>query len=295
MDPIYESNNPLIKSCFTLDVSYLDNFFSKVGELKKESNWKHIVLLGQLALESNKSSLDQRGSVHATLSSSCFYLGEYDLGIEHARKCKLMGEYLDDPSHIIRGLYLISAHKRIEANLCNEPGEKRKLFKEAQTEIQKAIKYFDRCSDEFVKAKALFNGAAAAADEPDGNLEVAVQWFRKAMDIFLKLEKYDDYNRTTIRLAKAALLLNNHNGCYEILKNIQLDSLTQKTTVHYLYVKAQYFVATKQFSDACTTILDAIEIALELGMKTDLERLNVLLDEIKTQEGNILTELHLKC
>lgn len=295
MDPIYANHNEAINDCFTLNISYLDNFFSKIDELKEEANWKHIILLGQQALEDKNSTLTQRGTIHATLSSSCFYLGEYDLGMEHAKKCQLVGEYLDDSNQIIRGLYLISAHKRAEANLCKEPEEQQKLFKEAQLEIQKAFKHFNSCTDHFVKAKALFNGAAAAADAPDGKLEIAVKWFRKAMDIFLKLEKYDDYNRTAIRLAKVALLLNNNKGCHQILNSIQQDNLTQKTTVHYMLIKAQYLIATKQFPDACIIILDAIEIALELGMQTDLERLNVLLEEIKVQEGNILTQLHLKC
>ncbi len=295
MEPIQSIRNTFSTDFISLNFSYLNNYFSKIDSLREDEDWKQILLLGEQALLDSKGSLSQKAAIHAQLASCSFYLGDYDLCLEHAHKCQLIAEYLDDPKHLMQSLYLLSAQKRAEASLCQNPLEQKELFREAKSYIYKALKHFDRCSDEHIKAKVLFNGGAAQADDPNGDLGVAVHWYREAMDIFAKLKEVDAYNRTAIRLAKLSLLLKKNDSCNRILSDIHFDSLTQKTKVHYYFVKAQYLVAIEDYPAASSLILDAIEMAAELQMKVDLDRLNDLLEKVKSQEKNLLSQLHLKC
>jgi tetratricopeptide (TPR) repeat protein len=246
----------------TLYITHLDTYFSKVEELKLNEDFKQLVLLGELALTDKKATFTEVAKIHAQLASSYFYLGEHELCLEHANKCQLISEYLDEPNFLIRSLYLLSAHKRTEANLCSDIEEQRELFQESKSLIHKAIKYFNRCDCDFLKAKVLFNGGAAYSDDTNGDLEVAIRWYQEAADLFLSLEEHNDYYRTLIRLGKVWLLQHKYDDLTELLNKVDALKLPKKTKVHYQYLEAQYYIAIKKYLLANAIIFDALETAI---------------------------------
>lgn len=280
----------------TLYITHLDTYFSKVEELKQDEDFRQMVLLGELALTDKNASFADLAKIHAQLASSYFYLGEHELCLEHANKCQLISEYLDDPNFLIRSLYLLSAHKRTQANLCSKSKEQAALFDEAKSLIHKAIKYFDRCNCDFLKAKVLFNAGAAYSDDPNGDLEIAISWYQEAMALFLSQDEYNDYSRTMIRLGKVWLLQHKYDELEKLLDQVDPLRLPKKTKVHYQYLEAQYYIALKSYSKASCVILSAIDIATELGMKTDLSRLNILLEQMQKEEKYLqLPDNRVKC
>lgn len=289
MKTIDFNSNPSFpsKDISTLYVTHLDTYFSKVEELRQEEDWRQMVLLGELALTDKDASFSDIAKIHAQIASCYFYLGEYDLCAEHANKCHLISEYLDEPNFLIRSLYLLSAHKRTLANLSQDPTEKRELFGEARSLINKAIKCFDRCNCPLLRAKVLFNGGAAHSDDPNGDLKIAICWYKEAMEIFSSLGEKNDYARTAIRLGKAYLLQDRINELSDLLNQIQPDLLPQKTKVHYKYLQAQYYAHLHENQKAASIILDALEIANRLGMKVDIQRLNALLEDVQDKPEEI--------
>ncbi len=294
MGPITATSPNPVKDCFTLNISYVDNFFTKVEDLKTDNEWKHIILLGEQALNDKKHILEQRAHIHAELSSCSFYLGEYDLGLEHAGKCLLMSKYLNNTNQIIRALYLTSAHNRALAGISTDPQEKKEFFDAARSFFYKALEYVDQTNDEQLKAQVYFNGAAAYADDPDGDLNTALTWYQRAMNIFERFEQLNDYNCAAIRLGKLSLKIGKLPSCRKILDNINLEELSNRTAVHFKLLKAQYLIAIEEFSGAREVILDALENANKLEMKTDIKRLELLLNEIKDPDNEKLIELHVK-
>lgn len=280
----------------TLYITHLDTYFSKVEELKLNEDFKQLVLLGELALGDKKATFTEVAKIHAQLASSYFYLGEHELSLEHANKCQLISEYLDDPNFLIRSLYLLSAHKRTEASLSTELEKQRELFQESKSLIHKAIKYFNRCDCNFLKAKVLFNGGAAYSDDPNGDLEIAIQWYQEAISLFLSLNEHNDYYRTLIRLGKVWLVQKKYEDLKELLNKIDVSTLPKKTKVHYQYLEAQYYIAINKYLLANAIIFDALESATDLGMKTEINRLNTLLKQIQNEEGQLLPyEKAIKC
>lgn len=293
IDPSFSRTYPA-KDISTLYVTHLDTYFSKVEELKQDEDWRQMVLLGELALTDKDASFSDIAKIHAQIASCYFYLGDYELCAEHANKCHLISEYLDEPNFLIRSLYLLSAHKRTLANLSQDPAEKRELFGEARSLINKAINCFDRCNCSLLKAKVLFNGGAAHSDDPNGDLKIATCWYKEAMEIFSSLGEHNDYARTAIRLGKVYLLQDRISELSTLLDQIQPnESLPQKTKVHYKYLLAQYYAHMHENQKAIPIILDAMEIADKLGMKVDIKRLQALLERVQDKPENLVNSM--KC
>ncbi len=66
-----------------------------------------------------------------------------------------------------------------------------------------------------------------------------------------------------------------------LLKKIDLKLLPLKTKVHYQYLEAQYYVAINYTKAARKILSDAIRIAEDMKMETDLNRLKTLLQSLE--------------
>lgn len=262
---------------------FLAEYLSRFDGLKEMENWREILSLGSQALSDPLITKKQVAKIHAQLASCSFYLGDYEGCAMHANRCLLISESLEDPSLLMRALYLLSAHKRAEGNTyaVSDPELAKQSFAEALSLIDKAIEHFDHCHDDFTKAKVLFNAGAAHSDDPQGDLELAVKRYQEAIDMYSLLGEYDDYARTSIRLGKVFLLQNRYGDLQEVLEKIELTLLPKKTKVHYQYLEAQYYAAIEERAKAQSILLNAIKQAEALGMEADLNRLHTLLQSLE--------------
>lgn len=270
-----------------LEKTHLENYALKIEQFKQDEDFNKIILLGELALNDKNVSFRDVIKIHTQLSSTYFYQGRYDLSLEHATKCQLMAEYLDEPSFLIQSLYLLSANKRALSTFSSNPTEKNDLIKDAKSYINKATKHLNQVNCEYLKAKVLFNAGAAYTNESKKDLEIATHFFNDAVDIFLTQGKFLDYSRTLIRLAHIYLLQKREDETLTFLKKINYSELTNKTKVHYHYLEAKYFIEIKKFYSASSIILDAIELANKLEMTRDLDRLNTLMKQIQIEDDQI--------
>lgn len=275
-------SNHTISSRGLNETSSLKNYLIHFDQLKKNENWIEIIQLGSQALLDPFISLNQKAKIHAQLASCSFYLGDYENCLSHAQNCLSLSEKLDDSSLVIRAFYLLSAHKRAEGNQYLEinPKLSKHYFEEARSLIDQALEHLNYCSDDFMKAKVLFNAAAADSDDPYGNLERAIERYQKAIEIYTSLRAYDDVARASIRLAKVYLLQKRYKDLLCILKGIDVVSLPLKTKVHYQYLEAQYYASLQQPEKAKSILQEAIETAENLKMETDLKRLEALMSHL---------------
>src|SRR5262245_22559192 len=96
-------------ACHSFDPveAYLANF----DRLAKSEQWAEIIAQGSKALEVAKESqrVAAEAKISAQLTSTAFYMGNFDQALLYANRCHQLSESFEDPSLFLRSLYLESA------------------------------------------------------------------------------------------------------------------------------------------------------------------------------------------
>jgi tetratricopeptide (TPR) repeat protein len=252
----------------------VNTYLNSYPKLSEKEDWVSIIKLGEEALNAGKIASKKKALIHADLASTYFYLGNYATGEIHTLSSLDLSESLKCKDSLIRSLYLLSAHKRAIGNT-----ENKEAFIEAQTLIEKALHLIDSKTSVQLKGKVYFNAGAAYADDPKGNLELAVHYYSKAISCFQKSHHIDSSHRSSIRLGKALLLKGDVDASIKLADDIQEQECSLKTLTHLLYLKAQISIEDAQLKEAKKHIKKGIKIASEQDLTVEKSRFILLKEE----------------
>lgn len=229
------------------------SYFQDFPALQKEEKWREIVVAGEDALETATNL--EAVQIHGQLASSYFYQGDFEEAERHASLCYEIACELDNPDQKVHGLYLLSAVARARGD-----------FAEAKTIALEALLF----SEGKLKAKVLFNLAAAETDDPKGNLEVAQKSLEDAYHLF---DCPEDRQRTAIRLGKVYLSQGKMEQAQKLLAKTIPEIQSQRILMHAEYVSAQIEKAMGHLENARNLALSALVKAEELSAAKDAERI----------------------
>lgn len=270
---------------FLLDIETINQYFKEFELLAKSEKWKEIITKGTVALEAAKNAMQKNheAKICAQLTSSAFYLGNYDLALKYATRCRELSENFEDLSLFTRSLYLESAIHRAIAGKNDDEQFQRQTFELAVRTAEKAIEIYLKISveNENLKGKVFFNLGAAHADNPKGDLVKAVNCYMTALDCFKKAEASEDLIRTQIRLGKVYLLQRNFNLSNDTIQAIRSQILNERIAMHTDYLEAQLKLSLNQCADAFKIANQGLERARILNAKEDENRLTSLIQKIK--------------
>lgn len=260
-------------------------YFKNFEILSKSEQWEEIIAQGSIALEiahkSNRQS--DEAKICAQLTSTSFYMGNYDQALIYATRCHELAEKFDDPTLFIRALYLESAIYRALAAKEKMEDAQQASYVRAVEICEEAANIYSKMDVENInlKGKIYFNLGAAHADNPKGNLEKAEGCYVTAIDCFRKVNAIDDIIRTTMRLGKVYLLRNNYEYCQQMINEVRPLISSERLSMHADYLEAQLKFAVNDFEEALKIARIGLEKARILGAKEDESRLSSLLQKIK--------------
>lgn len=268
----------------------IGNYFKNFEMLSKSEKWEEIIAQGSVALEiarkSNRHS--DEAKICAQLTSTSFYMGNYDQALVHATRSHELAEKFEDSTLFIRALYLESAIYRALA-------AKEKIEAEQQVAYARAVEICEEAAQIYsetdvkntnLKGKIYFNLGAAHADNSKGNLEKAENSYNIAIDCFKNVNAMEDIIRTTMRLGKVYLLRNNYEQCQKVINEVRPLISGDRLSMHADYLEAQLKFALHDQVEAMKIARIGLEKAKILVAKEDESRLILLLKNIETAMNN---------
>lgn len=272
-------------------VKYFDNFEA----LAKGEKWKEILSQGTVALEAAQKADRKRdeAKINAQLTSTSFYLGDYQQAIQYAKRCHELAEEFEEPSLFLRALYLESAVYRALAPKIGDEEKEQAYYALAVKIAQDALDTYNRrnVDDSNLMGKILFNLGAAHADNPKGNLKDAVYCYSSAFDYFEMAHAEDDMIRTQIRLGKVCLLQGHFDMAQNAVDEARLKISNERLTMHADYLEAQIKFALNEFDTALKIATAGIDRAIKLGAKEDEARLRALIEKIEKADPSLVAKL----
>ncbi|MBA3723034.1 MAG: hypothetical protein H0W88_11640 [Parachlamydiaceae bacterium] len=265
-------------------IGIINKYFEDFESLAKSEKWEEIISQGTVALNAAKtiSSTSDEAKICAQLTSTAFYLGNYTLALEYAKRCHELSEVFVSPSLFIRALYLESAIHRALAGKKTDEQSQQKFYKLAVTTAEEAIQVYSKktVDDENLKGKVYFNLGAAHADNPKGNLEEAANCYAIAIKCFKSIKAADDIIRTNIRFGKVCLLQKKYALSQEIIQEVRSQVSSERLAMHADYLEAQLKYALNDSSNALKIANNGLARAKSLGAKEDEFRINSLIESI---------------
>lgn len=272
-------------SDYTDDTDLINNYLEAFESLSKSEKWETILLQGTLALNAAKEAnrTQDEAKICAQLTSTAFYLGDYNQALIYANRVHELSKEFVDPSFFLRALYLESAVHRALAAKCNEEWAQDASYLRAVEIGEEAVSIYAKMQVENInlKGKIYFNLGAAHADNPKGNLEKAVDCYAIAIECFKNVNAHDDRIRTSIRLGKIHLLQKNYDLAQQVLDEVKPLISSQRLSIHADYLEAQLKFVTNDSENAIKIASNGLEKAKILGAKEDELRLKSLLQNIE--------------
>lgn len=262
----------LTTPCFANDEApaseWIQAVLQKGSELKKQGLWDEQIKLGEQAIESckEKGLLKEEARLTAQLASTYFYRGDYLRTTILSERSLAICHQISDEEGVISSLYLLSAAKRglknyAEAILCAE---------------QALI----LCSQEdTLKAKVLFNLAAALSDQDRPDIERALEHLQHAQALFLAAKDEDYLGRTSLRIARLYILQNKPVLAMKILSEASSHFHQDRVWMHYHYLMAQALRKIGLEDGAIQEAQVAKVLAVRLQAQEDLNRIENFINE----------------
>ncbi len=264
-------------------------FFQEYPKLKEQEAWPKIINLGLQSINTGNLTPEEQAVVNLRLASCYHYIGKFEMAAKIAENARKYLESSDNIDLLGRSYYLLSASYRSISLKAPSPDKQKKFTKIAHEWIDRALTLTDNSKvKNFTKAKIYFN-AGALEQDVDHNNKKACEYYLKAMKIFAEEpHAKDDYDRTAIRYLRSQLELGNLNAAElkakELAKTIDLDS---KTGVHLLQLQSKISFQKDTFHESYNYVEQALDIALRKGLKTDIDRLEILKQTIIKKEPTV--------
>lgn len=258
----------------------LERYFTQFESLAHSEDWNRILDLGNQVLNTpgiEKKPHDQ-AKILAQLTSTAFYLGDFDRASEYADRCMYLSKDFKDPTLCIRAHYLKSAVHRAHAG----KNQDQTTYQLAVQEAEKALTIYQQkgADDLNLLGKIHFNLGAAHADNPKGNLDAAEKAYKQALENYNQVRSTDDLIRTQIRLGKIYLLQNKYDLTDQLIREIRPQITTKRHGMHLDYLEAQLRKQLKEVDKAIVIARNGLNHAQELNAKEDASRFLSLLQTL---------------
>lgn len=276
-----DAASPCIDSSYTETIDLIELYFKNFEILSKSEKWEEIISQGAAALQAAKKAgrSHDEAKICAQLTSTSFYLGDYDQALFYANRCHELAEKFVDPSLFIRALYLESAVYRALASKSDE--EQAFYLRAVEIGEEAACLYAKKnVHNTNLQGKIYFNLGAAHADNPQGDLAKAMHCYSLALECFKSGQATDDIIRTSIRLGKVYLLQKNYDLAQGILDEVRSLISSERIAMQADYLEAQIKLALHDKENASKIALKGLARAQALGAKEDESRLLLLLAQI---------------
>jgi len=263
-------------------IDVIEVYFKDFEGLSKSEKWEEIISKGTIALEvAKKANRSQdEAKICAQLTSTAFYLGDYNQALIYANRCHSLSEEFVDSSLLLRALYLESAVHRALAAKCNEEQAQESSYLRAVEIGEEAASIYSKKDVENInlQGKIYFNLGAAHADNLKGDLKKAVDCYSIAIECFKNTNAMDDVIRTSIRLGKVYLLQKNYDLTQQVLDEVRSSISSERISMQADYLEAQLKLATNEIEYAIKIAIEGLETAKSLGAKEDVLRFKALLE-----------------
>lgn len=268
------------------DSNIIETYFKNFEILSKSEKWEDIIAQGAVALDVAKKSnrYSDEAKISAQLTSTAFYMGNYDQALIFATRCHELAEKFEEPYLFIRALYLESAvHRALAAKEKDEKAQQA-CYLLAVEICEKASSVYSKMDIKNLplKGKIFFNLGAAHADNPKGCLDRAESCYIIALECFKGSNATEDVIRTSLRLGKIYLLQNQFDRCQQILNEMRPLISYERISMQADYLEAQLKFAMNDFNEALRIASTGLEKARILGAKEDELRLSSLLHKIQS-------------
>jgi tetratricopeptide (TPR) repeat protein len=261
-------------------IQILETYFKNFESLTKSEDWHGILSQGSLALEAARRAQrpQDEARIYAQLTSTAFYLGDYDQALVYANHCHELSEKFEDPALFVRALYLESAVHRATAG---KNGGQASYMRAVQI-AEEALLVFQAkgIENNNLLGKIYFNLGAAHADNPKGDLVKAEMAYLRANQCYTAANANDDLIRTSIRLGKIYLLQKRHDLTEKVIHEVRPQIATERLKMHVDYLEAQFKIATNDIEEAIKIAKAGLARSQTLGAKEDGLRFVSLLHEI---------------
>jgi phosphatidylethanolamine-binding protein (PEBP) family uncharacterized protein len=260
-------------------------FLLDLARLKKEERWQEIVTEGEkvAAYFREKGEYQNEFYLIDELVAHYFRLGEFAKACEKSKRMGELATLLKRDSAIVDSLYKLSGAIRGLAGEAKEKTQERLLFAEARRYGELALEHCRKnCPEEYtLLARVLFNAGAANSDDPEGNVEKALSYYKDALEIFNVHPDGDYSRRTEIRLGKAYLLLGQIENARQVVDKLRLGPFEPRTFMHWMYLEAQVAMKEGKNKEAIEVAEKGKALALNLNAKADKKRFEDLLKELR--------------
>ncbi len=270
---------PLAGGLFAVDIVEINDFesYNRVYcDLKKEESWIDIVSISECMLDVPGISGEQSIIIRHRLTSSCFYLGEYDKALAFAKKA--CTQATSDVALRAKSLYLLSAVYRVKARASPEHPRFASL---CFSSIREALELVaNNPVDDLTKAKVRFNAGAAYHDLKKDYITALSHYFHAKI---LFEEGSDDAVRVLLRQLRCLVESEDPNTARTEVDKISVNPYT-RTGVQLQLLRAKIAYQLGDSIDALHLALEALPIASAKSMKAEV----ALLSEVIEQAKNIL-------
>ncbi len=261
-------------------IHIIETYFKNFESLAQSEQWKEILSQGIGALEAARKSdrPQDEAKICAQLTSTTFYLGDYDQALVYANRCHELSEKFEDPALFVRALYLESAVHRAFAR---ENGQQMSYIRAVQIAEEALLTYQRKgVDDNNLQGKVYFNLGAAHADNPEGDLAKAEIAYTKALQCYTAAHATDDLIHTSIRLGKVYLLQKGYDLTEKMINEVRPQITTERLAMHVDYLEAQLKIAMNDTKGAIKIAKTGLIRAQALEAKEDESRLISLLQTI---------------
>jgi tetratricopeptide (TPR) repeat protein len=256
---ICEANAPL-ELVYTL--------LEKGSEFKKQGLWDKHIEYGEIALKTCQENglLEEEGQLSTQLASTYFYRGNYERTKQLAARSLDIYQKLNGSEGSIASLYLLSAAER-----------GLKHYTQAVNFAEQALAL---CTEENeLKAKVLFNLAAALSDQETPEVARALEYLQSAKLLFTA-EQDDDYvGRTVLRIGRLYLLKEEPQSALEVLQEGIPHFHQDRVFMHYHFLMAQALRKLGMEEGALQEARIAKVLSLRLDAHEDFKRIDFFLNE----------------
>lgn len=267
-------------------------FFQQLDTLKSQNNWKRIIELGKKVINLRGPEAKEADLwIYLELASMSFYIGDYEAVKGFSIRAEELAQSRGNYEALVSSLYHHSAYTRALADKEEDKELQQKLFVQAVELGQKALSIVDKSPDTMLKAKVYFNLGAAYADDPNGDIQKALENYQKAKVICEDQHEWDDYMRTAVRELNLCL------ARFDSIPGISVTTLRERFDQSFLKAEAGMSNRTRVMMSLAsarllhregkgvTALLKAqtgLSLACELNMSTDIKRLNKFIEELSS-------------
>ncbi len=243
---------------------------------KPEGCWQQHLEVGSEAMDIAQRLGDTQSVMELSiqLASTWFYMGNAEKCKELAHRAIGMAVDYSYRSGEIRGLYLLSAAERAQQDSA--------AVKTAERALNLSNQYLP--DDHGLKAKVLYNLAAAESDVKPANLVASAMHLQQAAILFKQAGKDYDVLRAKIRLARVEYLQGNYQQALKTAETVKSFVKKPREEMIYNYQLAKIYHRLGKWQDALKRVEIAGIKAEKLNATADLERISRLRHAIRNHQ-----------